>query len=43
MTKKMRTTLHQSFKRMNMGLWEFYQNITYPTTISDFKLLSLDF
>ena len=30
------------FERMNMVLCEFYQNIRYEITLSDFQLLSLD-
>ena len=42
MTRKMWKTLYEFFKRMNIGLCEFYQNIRYETAISDFQLLSLD-
>ena len=40
--KKDVKTFYKSFKRMNMGLREFYRNIKYETEISDFQLLSLD-
>ena len=33
----------ECFERMHMVLSEFYQNIRYENTISDFQLLSLDF
>ena len=40
--KKDGKILHESFKRENMGLCEFYQKISYEATILDFQLLSLD-
>ena len=33
----------ECFKRINMGLCEFFQNIGYETAISDFQSLSLRF